>query len=116
MAWEEKGEWDEAVADYTRALDLNPGSYISYAGRGRARLAQDDWGAAVGDFDKSLSLQPTQPLTYLNRGIAKICSQGKTEEARSDFERYLAQAPAMGLAIESRAPAVRKWRSGETMP
>lgn len=48
-----------AVAAFTRAIALNPGSARSYMGRGWAYLAMDDQPHASADFSTALKLDPS---------------------------------------------------------
>ena len=47
---------DEAIADYTRALDLDPNDIASY--RHRAQVYEDkaDFAAAIADLDRAIEI------------------------------------------------------------
>jgi tetratricopeptide (TPR) repeat protein len=52
----DKGELIKAIADYNRALEINPTAAKAYANRGLARLLQEDAAAAEQDFAAALNL------------------------------------------------------------
>jgi tetratricopeptide (TPR) repeat protein len=56
-----EGDWDGAIAQFNRAIDLNPGFVEAYANRGAARNAKGDLDGALADFDKAIELKPDSP-------------------------------------------------------
>ena len=59
-----KGDWDGAIADFTKAIELNPKYAPSYVERGFAKEFKDDGGGAIIDFSKDVGLN--QPC-FLDR-------------------------------------------------
>ena len=55
------GRYDEAVADLTRALELDPASAFALRGRGNAYLLLDRYDEAVADFDR---MRPRTSLSH----------------------------------------------------
>lgn len=53
---DDKTYLDEALAQASQAVELNPNNAVSYNER------------AVSDFDKAVKLNPKDPEAYLNRG------------------------------------------------
>jgi len=89
-------QFDEAIADYTRALKLRLKTanewFFAYLGRGYARLVRDQNDGAVQDFDEALRLTPKdlQALTW--RGLAHE-RRGDIDQAIDDYERAYKFAP-----------------------
>jgi tetratricopeptide (TPR) repeat protein len=54
------GNFDRAVSDLNKAIDLDPISSFAYAGRGLAYLRQDKVESARRDGEKALSLNPDE--------------------------------------------------------
>ena len=58
MAYEAKGEFDIAIADYDKLIALKPKNANTYIVRG---LAYADWGeddCAIADFRRALEIDP----------------------------------------------------------
>jgi len=77
------GDIAGAIADYTRAIQLDPKYADAYNNRGVAYMTQKDYAAALADFSRSIELAPSD-MAYNNRGSI-LFSQQKTEEAIADF-------------------------------
>ncbi len=54
------GNFDKAVSDLNKAIELDPTSGFAYAGRGLAYLRQDKIDSARRDGEKALSLHPDE--------------------------------------------------------
>jgi tetratricopeptide (TPR) repeat protein len=89
-------QFDEATADYTRALKLRLKTvndwFFAYLGRGYARLQRDQNDGAVQDFDEALRLIPKdlQALTWRGRAHER---RGDIDQAIEDYERAHQLAP-----------------------
>jgi tetratricopeptide (TPR) repeat protein len=57
----EQQRCDLALADFTRALKLDPASAVAHASAGLALLCRGDEPAALAAFRRSLALDPNQP-------------------------------------------------------
>ena len=58
MALKRKGDFEQAVASFSRALELNPDFAQAASNRGWARVEQGRWREAEADFEKTLDLRP----------------------------------------------------------
>lgn len=56
LAYSAKGRYDEAVADFTKAVEIDPRSGLGYAGRAIAYYSLRDYGKAWGDVYKAQGL------------------------------------------------------------
>jgi tetratricopeptide (TPR) repeat protein len=81
-------EVDEAVKDFSRALQLNPKNAGAYARRGDARVRLKDYKGALDDFNRAIKLEPDNAITYVGRAIAKA-EMNDRKGALEDFERSL---------------------------
>jgi tetratricopeptide (TPR) repeat protein len=88
--------YDQAIADYTQALQLAPDDRVSQIGRGIAWLWKEEWQSAVDDLTVGLSAAapPDQwtALGYRARGTAYTALQ-QPQAAISDYQAYLALQP-----------------------
>jgi tetratricopeptide (TPR) repeat protein len=55
ISYYDKGEYDLAIADYTKAIELEPEYPFTYRARARAYRAKGDNDRAQADFDKARS-------------------------------------------------------------
>jgi tetratricopeptide (TPR) repeat protein len=65
-----KGELDEAIADYTEAIRLDPQLAYAYYGRGNAYYKKGDFDKAIADYTETIRFNPKYAEAYLYRGIA----------------------------------------------
>lgn len=65
-----EGHHQEAIAEYTRAIQLAPDMPLLYHERGVSYTWTGDLAAAVADFDSALGLSPQRPSTLYERGAA----------------------------------------------
>jgi tetratricopeptide (TPR) repeat protein len=66
VVWFQKGEYDRAIDDFTKALEMAPegrDSYVIYYNRGVAFYKSRNYDRAIQDFDTSLQLTPGQVKT-----------------------------------------------------
>jgi tetratricopeptide (TPR) repeat protein len=88
--------FDEAVADYSRALKLRlktPNDwFFAYLGRGYAEIQRDRYDSAVADLDQALRLMPKDFQALLWRGLAHE-RRGNIDLAIDDYEHAYQLAP-----------------------
>jgi tetratricopeptide (TPR) repeat protein len=73
-----KREYDLALSDLTKTVELSPKDARSYSNRGLAYLRKGDFAAAIEDFNKAIDLDPKNAVAYNGRGVAYVW--------QSDFE------------------------------
>lgn len=87
------GDLAGAIADYTRAIRIDPRYADAYFNRGNARDDKGDHDGAIADYTKYLELKPSDPDGYYNRGYARD-SKGDHDGAIADLNKYLALNPS----------------------
>ncbi|HEY85645.1 MAG TPA: tetratricopeptide repeat protein [Chloroflexi bacterium] len=55
------GDLEQAIADYNKAIDLNPDYAAAYSNRGVAYYYSGDLEQAIADFERYLELAPNAP-------------------------------------------------------
>lgn len=88
MSLAEQGKYEDAITDYTRAIEIDPGKADYYVNRGIAYLNMKQFDLAIADFDKAIELDPTLAIAYANRGCA-YASKGLLDLAISDFKKTI---------------------------
>src|SRR2546422_11430609 len=67
----DKGNMDDAMADFTKAISIDPKYAMAYHGRGTILLQKGDFDAAIADYNRALELAPRFANSYRNRGTAR---------------------------------------------
>ena len=75
---------EEAKADYTEAIKLNPQDAENYVSRGACHFALEAYGAAIEDCEKAIDLDPDDANAYHLRGNCHV----KLEEYEAAIEYY----------------------------
>ena len=87
-----KGDFDRAIADFTKALELNPNDMEAYNHRGHVYSNKGDFDRAIADFTKALELNPDYASAYLYRGFAYY-KEGDLDLAIADSNKTLELKP-----------------------
>ncbi len=58
VAKEKKGDLVGAIADYSKAIELDPKDTIAYFNRGGAKQMKGDLDGAIADYSKAIELNP----------------------------------------------------------
>jgi tetratricopeptide (TPR) repeat protein len=75
---------DRAIADFTKAIELDPEGASAYNHRGIAYTSKLDFDSALADFDKAIQFDPLLNNAHYNRGLA-FAGKGDEARARADF-------------------------------
>ncbi|GEM_PF-2000528 len=93
------GKLEEAIADYTRAIDLPKPKASYYFNRANARVdrydrfpQREDAESALKDFAKAIELDPRHSGAYLNRGNLRA-KRKEYDPALEDFTTAISLAP-----------------------
>jgi tetratricopeptide (TPR) repeat protein len=58
VAYDDKGDYDRAIADFNVAIEYDPDDADYYSGRGKAYKHKGDYDKAIADFEYALKLEP----------------------------------------------------------
>ena len=70
------GDTQGAIADYNKAIAINPQNANSYNNRGIAKSNLKDYQGAIADYNKAIEIDPQLAVAYNNRGLAKYSLNG----------------------------------------
>ena len=88
VAYKNTGRYDRAIADYTKAIKLNPKHAYGYHNRGITYSDKGDYDRAIADYDKAIGLNPKYASAYFNRGVA-YGDKGDYERAIADYTQAI---------------------------
>jgi tetratricopeptide (TPR) repeat protein len=92
------GKPRDAMADYDRALKLQPELPEAFVGRGNVRFIERDIPGAIAEYDRALELQISRRhVVLLNRGMA-LEARGDLDAAERDYREALLLSPEWPLA------------------
>jgi tetratricopeptide (TPR) repeat protein len=83
-----KGYLDDAIADFTSALNQNPKFVDAFKNRGLAYKMQGTSDKAIGDFNQAIRLNGNSPELYNLRGAALVDKQ-EFSRAIADFDKAI---------------------------
>lgn len=70
MAYQDKGDFDSAILDYSRVVEVNPEYTAAYINKGILFGRLGNFNAAIENFNKAIAMDPSDTEAYYNRGIA----------------------------------------------
>ena len=68
---ERNKDYKGALANYNKAIEINPKLILAYNNRGNVKSDLKDYKGAISDFNKALVINPKDVFSYSNRGLAK---------------------------------------------
>ena len=97
-------KYNEAIADYSKAIELKPDYADAYINRGNAYCNLNKYDEALADYNKAIDLKPDDVDAYCNRGsiYGKL---GKINEAFADFSKAIDLKPDFAVAYTGRGVA-----------
>ncbi len=96
-----KGEFDRAIADYTKAIELDPKYAHAYYGRGVAYGLKGEFDRAIADYTKAIEINPKDARYYNNRAWYYL-KAGKAAQGLQDAEKSLELRPDEARTLGTR--------------
>ncbi len=108
-----KGEYDSAILNYNRAIEIDPELTTAYNNRGNAYLSKGLFNRAMVDFSTALNIDPRNVNAYINRGRT-YQAKGRYDWAIFEYNRAIEIDPEFpnayyyrGLAYQSKGQLER---------
>ena len=97
LAYERRGHvnyllrnYDDALYDFSKSIDINPGIPEPYMGRARVKIAANDLQGAITDLEKAIKKSiPLQPIYWKARRLKSECHMTLEEYDKVVFELKL---------------------------
>ncbi|MCF7912403.1 MAG: tetratricopeptide repeat protein [Candidatus Cloacimonetes bacterium] len=106
-AYGERGEHGKAIADFSSAIQVKPGSADAYNNRGNEYGDLKQYDKGIADLDKALELRPGFVEAYNNRAHLYM-NAGRYAEAEADFNTALKMQPDYASGWYNRGNLYRK--------
>jgi tetratricopeptide (TPR) repeat protein len=84
-----KGDFNRAIADFSKAVEINPKLARTYVARGVIFEEQGDLDRAIADSDKAIEIDPKYAPAYSNRGNALMNKGGDLDGAIADYTKSI---------------------------
>ncbi|HEY4311448.1 MAG TPA: tetratricopeptide repeat protein [Pirellulales bacterium] len=115
VAWQEQGQLDRAIADFSEKLRLVP-TADSYANRGAVWQAKGEYHKAIDDYDRALGVNPNFHIAFAKRGDTWR-AQDEYQKAIDDYNEAIRLDPNDsaahdGLALLRASSPDEKYRDG----
>jgi len=101
-----KGDMDAAIADYTKAIELNASASKALKGRANCYFTKGLYNPGLADLTKVIELDPKDAVSYARRGQMNE-KLGYAEPALEDFKKAYELDPTNEVA----KTVVERWRA-----
>ena len=91
---------DKTIANYGKAIELNPELVEAYTQRGNAYRDKAELDSAIADYTEALKLRPKVAEFYYTRGEVWLLAKG-WEEAKTDLTAALLQDVDVAAAFHN---------------
>jgi tetratricopeptide (TPR) repeat protein len=92
VAYADLGNFKQAIEDYSRAIEIEPGFPEAYYNRGKDYTELGNFKKAVEDYTKAIAIKPDYAMAYNGRGNAYF-DLGNQREAIADYGRAIELKP-----------------------
>lgn len=102
LDYSNKGMYDEAIVEFTKAISSNPRNAVAFYNRGLAYHKNRRSDEAFSDYSTAIEIDPHNSEVYYNRGIIQY-SRGNSDQAVSDWSKAIEINPGSAAIYQKRA-------------
>lgn len=102
----DKGEYDQAILYYSKAIELDKIAPGLYANRGNAYQSKGQYNQAISDYDQAIKIKADYATAYEARGRA-YHAKGSYDQAIKDFSKAIDLDPKDYGAYHNRGNSYR---------
>ncbi|MCE9582498.1 MAG: tetratricopeptide repeat protein [Planctomycetes bacterium] len=122
VSWVDRGrrrklekDYEGAIADCDRALELNPGNAGAWIYRAIVHVKRREFEAALSDCNKAIEVDPKEGEAWYWRGLVKYMT-GDSAAAEADFLQALQAGGSQSLEYIRLARWVARLKIGDKIP
>jgi lipoprotein NlpI len=104
VAYRNKGNYNQAIQDFDKAIRLKPDVAEAFNNRGVTYDYKGDYERAIQDYNQVIRLRPDDAAAFNNRGLV-YHEKGEYDRAIQDFDQAIRLKPGYAEAFESRGSA-----------
>jgi hypothetical protein len=105
LALAETGAFEDAVAHFRKAVDLDATSVVGWANLGLVLKVEGRFPEAIDAYDRAVRLNPTNARIRVNRAVA-LLRAGRWTDAWTDYEWRLKMPGTLPLPASALLPAL----------
>jgi len=91
-AWASEGQHDRAIADFTKAIELDPNLSAAYVNRALSRSEKGESDMAIADYDAALELSPNDARAHAGRAF-EWSMKGEYKRAIANYDDLIRLEP-----------------------
>jgi tetratricopeptide (TPR) repeat protein len=95
------GMYDNAIAELSKAIEINPNNALAYNNRGSAYYSEGRYDQAISDYSKAIDINPTLDKPYYSRGLA-YGTKKNLDQAMTDYTKAIDLNPSYNDAYYMR--------------
>jgi tetratricopeptide (TPR) repeat protein len=111
----DKEEYDRAIADFDKALTLNPKLATAYNGRGLVNYSKAQFAQAIVDYDKAIAFDANSAEFYGNRALSRLALR-LDEAAAKDLKKCYELDDSVRAIYEPAVKEIKKTRRPKRRP
>jgi len=101
VQYDDQGKYEQAINEFTRAIEINPGYADIYNKRGLSYYNQEKYDQALRDYNKAIEINPRYTDAFNNRGIVYY-QQEQYDQAISNYTKAIEINPKYAKAYHNR--------------
>lgn len=100
-------EYNNAIADYEKAIEINSNYALAFYNRGFARVAKKDYSKAIEDYSKAISIDSEYASAYVMK-VSILRTIKKYNNAIADYNKAIEADPYYANAYYNRGLAKKE--------